>query len=641
MDEDTGGVIAVLANDRPGPANESAQRLVVVGLPSRSDAGASLSLDGGLVLFTPPPDFNGSDRFAYAVQDDGTTNGAPAPLGASTTVSVTVRPVNDPPRVMGVSRSTLEDTGLTIPAAMAFTGTPGPPDEVAQTLLVTRVDPLSDAGGRVALDGGAVEYQPSADFSGADRFSIVVSDDGAPSASSAVVVEVTVTPVNDPPSAVTDELTLPEDTAVTVPAAQLLQNDTPGPFEFGQQLTLLAVRLPVDAGLVNAALEDGGLVLRALPDAFGTIESVADVEDDGVPAARSSGRVRITVTPVNDPPVAQEDVASAAARLPLELPVALVLTNDRPGPANEAQQRLTVTSVAATSQQGGQVTLAGGVITYRARPGFSGADAFSYDVEDDGLTGNSPDPLRASGVVRVTVTDTNEPPEAQPDQLDAREDTEVLFTTLLANDRPGPAFESAQRLVLASVPAQTERGGALSLTDGGVRYAPPADFSGADRFTYRIRDDGLTNGVADPKEAEGRVTITVAEVNDEPVASADSVQVDEGSTSLLRFSELLANDRAGPAAESAQRLTVVEVGAGARLEEAGVVFDGTQAQVEYVIEDDGTTDGRPDPKRARALVVVTVVPGPAQVRPCGCSGAGGLWLGLGLLAWSRRRSRSR
>jgi hypothetical protein len=43
---------------------------------------------------------------------------------------------------------------------------------------------------------------------------------------------------------------------------------------------------------------------------------------------------------------------------------------------------LTVTGVVATSAEGGAVSLASGVITYRPASGFTGADSFSYTVSD-------------------------------------------------------------------------------------------------------------------------------------------------------------------------------------------------------------------------------------------------------------------
>jgi hypothetical protein len=57
-------------------------------------------------------------------------------------------------------------------------------------------------------------------------------------------------------------------------------------------------------------------------------------------------------------------------------------------------------SVSATSAQGGTVTLVSGVVTYTPRAGYSGADSFTYTV-NDGQGGTT------NGAVNVTVAAGN------------------------------------------------------------------------------------------------------------------------------------------------------------------------------------------------------------------------------------------
>lgn len=77
----------------------SAQRIAFRGSPERANAAlAGLTYQG-------PPGFSGTDRLGIAVDDRGNT-GEGGALGASGTVSIDVRPVNDRPRV------TREGTGL-------------------------------------------------------------------------------------------------------------------------------------------------------------------------------------------------------------------------------------------------------------------------------------------------------------------------------------------------------------------------------------------------------------------------------------------------------------------------------------------------------------------------------------------------
>ena len=73
IDEDHSGTVNVLAND--SDPNGDALTAVITGNPT---VGAA-SLDGGVVTYTPAPDFHGSDSLSYTV-DDGHGHTATATL---------------------------------------------------------------------------------------------------------------------------------------------------------------------------------------------------------------------------------------------------------------------------------------------------------------------------------------------------------------------------------------------------------------------------------------------------------------------------------------------------------------------------------------------------------------------------------
>ena len=68
---------------------------------------------------------------------------------------------------------------------------------------------------------GTVTYTPDANFNGTDTFEYEVCDDDG--ACDIATVTITVADVNDPPVAVDDSDTTPEDTPVTIP---VLDNDS-------------------------------------------------------------------------------------------------------------------------------------------------------------------------------------------------------------------------------------------------------------------------------------------------------------------------------------------------------------------------------------------------------------------------------
>jgi hypothetical protein len=86
--------IDILANDVPGPKNESGQSLTVQFVISINGGTAEFDNDLGMLLYTPPTDFSGEDRIQYLIVDNGATAGVDDPLGSSGEVLVHVGDVD-------------------------------------------------------------------------------------------------------------------------------------------------------------------------------------------------------------------------------------------------------------------------------------------------------------------------------------------------------------------------------------------------------------------------------------------------------------------------------------------------------------------------------------------------------------------
>ena len=177
--EDTPVTISVLGNDSDPDGNTLT--VVEVSAPTHGTAAVA---DTGAVVYTPEPDFHGTDRFTYVVGDG-------SGLTARAAVDVTVLPVNDPPLAGDDAADTPEDTSVTIDVL----GNDSDPD--GDTLAVVEVS--APTHGTAVVDTGAVVYTPEPDFHGTDSFTYVVGDGSGLTARAAV--DVTVQPVNDPPLA--------------------------------------------------------------------------------------------------------------------------------------------------------------------------------------------------------------------------------------------------------------------------------------------------------------------------------------------------------------------------------------------------------------------------------------------------------
>ncbi len=141
------------------------------------------------------------------------------------------------------------------------------------------------------------------DFNGTDSFTYEVCDDGTPALCDTAVVNVTVDAVNDAPVANDDSATTPEDTPVAI---DVTANDT------DVDGNLDPTSVTVTSGPANGAVAvdpvTGAVTYTPDADFNGTDSFTYEVCDDGTPVLCDTATVTVTVTPVNDPPVANDDV---------------------------------------------------------------------------------------------------------------------------------------------------------------------------------------------------------------------------------------------------------------------------------------------------------------------------------------------
>ena len=194
-------------------------------------------------------------------------------------------------------------------------------------------------------------------------------------------------PTNTPPVAVDDAATVAEDVGGSI---AVLANDTDAD---GNALSIVSVGTPAHGTAVANAT--GTVTYMPAANYFGS-DTFDYVVGDGA-GGTDTGSVSLTVTSVNDPPVANDDVASTAYQTAVAVPVLANDTDVDGGP-------LGVVSVGAASH--GTVTIGpGGSVTYTPAAGYSGPDAFGYTA-GDGAGGT------ATATVNVTVGAA--PPPASP-----------------------------------------------------------------------------------------------------------------------------------------------------------------------------------------------------------------------------------
>lgn len=187
--------------------------------------------------------------------------------------------------------------------------------------------------------------------------------------------------VEGPPLAVAhdDAYSLAEDAVLVLAAPGVLAND-----DYAAGLTPSVVSAPQHGSVALAA--DGSFSYTPAPNYHGPDSFGYAIASR--PGVLSAATVALTITPVNDPPVANPDAAATDSADWLTI---AVLAND----SDIEGDVLGV--VAVTDGANGHVTFDAASVTYTRNAGFNGSDSFTYTVSD----GNGG---TASGQVTVQLT---------------------------------------------------------------------------------------------------------------------------------------------------------------------------------------------------------------------------------------------
>ena len=175
-------VADVIAGDRPGPENESAQSVSLVEIVGSltTAKGGTITRQGSNLIYTPPQFYNslvdGQDSFVYSIVDNGT----PA-LSATGTVNLYISEVNNPPVADDLSRDAFAgvNTVIDLTAALAAMNK-GAPNESGQTLKITDLILPSSYPGTLTLNpnGTSITYFAPLGTNESFSFQYRVEDNG-------------------------------------------------------------------------------------------------------------------------------------------------------------------------------------------------------------------------------------------------------------------------------------------------------------------------------------------------------------------------------------------------------------------------------------------------------------------------------
>jgi large repetitive protein len=241
------------------------------GFPTGPSFYSGFTGGGGGFIYTPEPNFNGTDHLTY-LDWDGVAESNPAP------VTITVIAVNDPPVAVADSFSTPQGTALAV-------GAPGLVDndtDVEGDSLTARLAGPPAHGHVTMGSGGAFTYMPDPGFSGDDSFTYQ-ADDGADRSDTA---SVSVTVVPAPPAAG------PGDTGAGAGGG-----GGSGPQPQPAPATRLSPQLKLSGSSTQRLARNGSFAVLIRSSAGGPLVGEAVINAPGAARAYRLARVRAQLAP--------------------------------------------------------------------------------------------------------------------------------------------------------------------------------------------------------------------------------------------------------------------------------------------------------------------------------------------------------
>ncbi|EKB1951237.1 tandem-95 repeat protein [Vibrio parahaemolyticus] len=489
--EDTAVTIDVLPNDSDVDGDK-----LSIQSASVPEAQGKVEIVDGKLVFTPAENFHGDAEITYTLTDGALTDQA--------TVNVTVNAVNDTPVVESnlADQTLAEDfTPYTIDLNTAFSDVDNVDGEL--TFSVS-----GNSNVLVSIENGIATISPTADWNGSEILTFKATDPSGESISQ--TVNFTVAPVAD---IVADKATVVEDTPTII---KVLGNDT---FEGGDQV----VSLDTNNGPANGTVSvnpDGSVTYTPNDNYHGTDSFTYIVTSGGV---SESTTVNVDVTPVNDAPVAKDDIATTQEDTAVTIDA---LPNDTDADGD----KLSIESASVPKEQG-TVEVVDGKLVFTPAENFNGDAEITYTVTDGQLTDEAK--------VTVTVNPVNDAPTIKVDAVESiTEDavnTDKVVATLTVRDTDTPEDQLTVSLENNSNGYFVLVGNEVKLTQVGVDAVNNDELNLKDLTISASVSDGV-NPTANDSDS-----LVVNRVNDAPTvenAIADQVLSEDFATYTIDLNEV-------------------------------------------------------------------------------------------------------
>ncbi|MBM0740212.1 pre-peptidase C-terminal domain-containing protein [Phormidium sp. CLA17] len=623
--------LQITDNDGPGPLTytlgNGPQRGVLRSGNTTLSAGGTftqLDLDNGQVFYINDGSGFASDRFTFTASDGATSGlGSPGLIGL-TTFSINVTPSNDAPIIATNLGLTVAEDGLVsiTRSILNATDTDNVSSQLTFDVSSTPANgTLLKAGTAVSsftqadIDGNLISYKHNGSETTTDNFVFDVTD---PSGDAAGIqtFNISVTPVNDAPRiALNTGLVVDEGNTLIIDDAALLITDPDGPalspiYTLSTAPTrglLLRNGTTLSSGQTFTQADISATLLTYVNNGSElTSDRFTFTASDGSTGVLPLSTFNLTVNPVNDAPTitvptaallnVNEDtqfIFSGVNRINAtdldSTPLTVTLSSEFGGTLGLGSTSgligLTGNNTGSISFSGTPSAVSGALnnLRYRGTQDFNGTEQITIQVTD----GTTP----ATQVITMNVVAVNDTPtltvptativvgEDLPTAAlnltlsDVDSGDSPLLVTLTA---PNGTLTVNDNGLLSFVNSTTNGSSSVTFTGlvadaqaalAGLVYQGNPNYSGADRITVTVNDQGATGLSIGPSAVTRSISLSVTSINDKPTftPSATSYVINESGSSTSAPAQVTVPSwatgiSAGAANESGQALTFTVTG---------------------------------------------------------------------------------
>ncbi|MBV7569732.1 retention module-containing protein, partial [Pseudomonas sp. PDM27] len=558
----------------------------------------------GAYTFTPDANYNGTvPTVSYTVTDGSGSN-------VTSTLNISVTPVDDSFTDLSESVTTAEDTAVTGSVLTGTSSVDGPVsvvnfaiDGVPGTFNAGQTATIANVGTLVIGANGAYTFTPADNYNGSvPTVSYTVTDGSGSNVTSTLTIDVT--PVDDSFTDLSESVTTAEDTAVTgsvltgtssvdgpVSVVNFTIDGVPGTFTAGQTATIANV-----GTLVIGA--NGAYTFTPDANYNGSVPTVSYTVTDGS-GSNVTSTLNISVTPVDDSFTDLSESVTTAEDAPVTGSV-LTGTSSVDGPVSVVNFTIGDTTyvagqTATIANVGTLVIGANGAYTFTPAENYNGSvPTVSYTVTDG--SGSN-----VTSTLTIDVTPVDDSFTDLSESVTTAEDTAVTGSVLTGTSSvDGPVsvvnFTIGETTYAAGSTATITNVGTLVIgANGAYTFTPDANYNGTvPTVSYTVTDGSGSN-------VTSTLTIDVTPVDDsftdlsESVTTAEDTAVTgsvltgtssvDGPVSVVNFTIGETTYAAGSTATITNVGTLVIGANGAYTFTPDTNYNGTVPTVSYTVTD--------------------------------------------------------